>query len=229
MTAPAIAVWLGVFVLAAGCSSSSPEEGSTLATATTEAPATTTTTDAFATTSTTVTTTTTTAAPGTTSTIATTTAGPTTTRHVVGTPTLFPPAAGSDGAAGSGCSPGTETLPDGVWFGSVVARDGSTIEFDLACFYFGDLAYEKGAEAGVEVANDYFVSNENPGLRSVDIANDILVYEIDSSAPDTFVTVQFADWPLDPSGYTACPGTFCIVWLYVNDGEVTEMVEQYVP
>jgi hypothetical protein len=116
-----------------------------------------------------------------------------------------------------------------VWFGSVVARDGSTIEFDLACFYFGDIAYEKGAEAGVEVANDYFVSNMNPGLRSVDIANDTPAYEIDSSAPDTFVTVQFADWPLDPSGYTACPGTVCIVWLYVNDGAVTEMVEQYVP
>jgi hypothetical protein len=139
------------------------------------------------------TTTTTAAAPVTTGTVATTTAVPTPARYEVGTAALFPPAAGSDGAAGSGCSPGTETLPDGVWFGSVVARDGSTVEFGLACFYFGDIAYEKGAEAGVQVANDYFVSNVNPGLRSVDIADEIPVYEIDSSAPDTFVTVQFAD------------------------------------
>jgi len=116
-----------------------------------------------------------------------------------------------------------------VWFGYVVVRSASTIEFDLACFYFGDIAYEKGAEVGEEVANDYFVSNVNPTLRAITIAGDVSVFEIDATQPDTFLSVPFVDWPVDPSGYIACPDTFCGVWLYINDGAVTEIVEQYVP
>lgn len=44
-----------------------------------------------------------------------------------------------------------------------------------------------------------------------------------------FIVVPFADWPVDPTGYTPCPGDFCGVWLFVNGGEVTEILEQYVP
>ena len=128
-----------------------------------------------------------------------------------------------------GMQPGKQALPDGAWFGFVVARDGSAVEFDLACLYFGDIAYEKGAEAGEEVANDYFLSNVNPSLRSITIAGDVPVFEIDATQPDVFLTVPFADWPIDPNLYVACPDTFCGVWLYVNDGTVTEIVEQYFP
>ena len=30
-------------------------------------------------------------------------------------------------------------------------------------------------------------------------------------------------------GYIPCPGEFCSVWLYVNNGNVTEVLEQYLP
>jgi hypothetical protein len=209
-------------IVLGGCAGETEETTSTAGDVTTTTVVTTTTTT---TTTTTVPTTPTTTTP----TATTTTAATTTTVYAAGTPTLFPPPAGGDGAAGSGCSPGGDTLPDGVWFGYIVARDGATIEFDLACFFFGDIAYEKGAEAGEEVANDYFVSNVNPTLRSIGIEGGVPVYEIDATQPDQFLTVSFADWPLDPSGYIACPDPFCGVWLYVNGGAVTEIVEQYVP
>jgi hypothetical protein len=209
--------------LIAGCTDTSgdePPETTTPTTVATTAPATSTTLP-----------TTTTAAATTTSAATTTTTATTTTRYEAGTPTLFPLESlpGSGGAAGSGCSPGSEALPDGAWFGYVVARDGSTVDFDLACLYFGDIAYEKGAEAGEEVANDYFLSNVNPSLRSITITGEVPVFEIDATQPDVFLTVPFADWPIDPNLYVACPDPFCGVWLYVNDGSVTEMVEQYFP
>lgn len=223
-------VW-SVIVFAAviaGCTDTSGDElpGATAPTTV----ATTTSVTAAPVTSTTLPTSTT--APATTTTAGTTTtAATTTTRYEAGTPTLFPLASlpGSGGAAGSGCSPGSQALPDGAWFGFVVARDGSAVEFDLACLYFGDIAYEKGAGAGEEVANDYFLSNVNPSLRSITIAGDVPVFEIDATQPDVFLTVPFADWPIDPNLYVACPDTFCGVWLYVNDGTVTEIVEQYFP
>ena len=213
--------------LIAGCTDPSGDEPPETTTPTTVA----TTTSVTTTSATSATAPTTTTAPAMTTTTAATTAATTTTPYETGTPTLFPhePLPGSGGAAGSGCSPGSEALPDGAWFGFVVARDGSTVEFDLACLYFGDIAYEKGAEAGEEVANDYFLSNVNPSLRSITIAGDGPVFEIDATQPDVFLTVPFADWPIDPNLYVACPDPFCGVWLYANDGTVTEIVEQYFP
>lgn len=188
-------------------------------TTTTEAP--TTTTLGSATTATTV-------APTTTGGATTTTAGGA--RYVVEEPEVAPvtPLPGSEGASGSGCTPGTDTLPDGIWFGYVLARTPSDIDFDLACFYFGDIAYEKGAEDGVDVYNDYYVRDVNPTLRTVPIDGSVPVYEI-SAGDISFDDVPFADWPVDPDGYIACPSDWCGVWLYVNAGSVTEIQEQYVP
>ena len=70
--------------------------------------------------------------------------------------------------------------------------------------------------------------NVNPTLRTVTVDASMPVYEI-SSTDSSFTAVPFADWPEDPAGYIACPSNWCGVWLYVNDGEVTEIVEQYVP
>jgi hypothetical protein len=53
------------------------------------------------------------------------------------------------------------------------------------------------------------------------------VYEI--GFDQQFLVLPFSDWPADPAGYTPCPGDFCGVWLYVNGGNVTEILEQYVP
>ena len=87
------------------------------------------------------------------------------------------PLPGSGGAAGSGCSPGAGPLPDGVWFGYVVAKSAADIDFDLACFYYGDIAYTEGAADGEEVNNDYYVRNVNPTLRTIPVAPTVTVYE----------------------------------------------------
>ena len=147
----------------AACDSSSTTENTVApptsvavdSTAATTVPPTTTvaTTTTVAPTTTTTPTTTTMAASATTTTAATTTTtgGP----YVVGAPELYPltPLPGSDGAGGSGCAPGAGPLPDGVWFGYVSSIGATSVEFDLACFYFGDIAYTEGAEDGEEVNN----------------------------------------------------------------------------
>jgi hypothetical protein len=119
-------------------------------------------------------------------------------------------------------------LPDGVWFGYVLAKGSASVEFDLACFYFGDIAYTKGAEDGEEVNNDYYVRNQNPTTRTVPVETTATVYEIDATST-TFVPVPFSAWPLDPTAYIACPSNWCGVWLFVNGGVTTEILEQYVP
>lgn len=233
-----LALLLAVLVIAA-CDSSDDSQG-TAATSTTVASEST-----GATTmppSTGVTTTTTTVAPATTAPTTTattipptTTTAPTTTTtsggpYVVGAPGLYPlaPLPGSDGAGGSGCTPGAGPLPDGVWFGYVKAIGAASVDLDLACFYFGDIAYTEGAEDGEEVNNDYYVRNVNPTLRTVPVGVAATVYEIDAGSVG-FLTVPFADWPVDPAGYIACPSDWCGVWLFVNGDEVTEILEQYVP
>jgi hypothetical protein len=145
-------------------------------------------------------------------------------------PEFYPlsPLPGSGGAAGSGCSPGAGALPDGVWFGYVLAKSAADIDFDLSCFYFGDIAYTKGAEDGEEVNNDYYVRNVNPTLRTVPVAPTAAVWEIETGSVG-FLNVPFSGWPVDPAGYIACPSDWCGVWLFVNGGDVTEILEQFVP
>jgi hypothetical protein len=186
--------------------------------------------------------TTTTVAPTTTAATTTTTTQPTTTTtqptttttsggpYVVGTPELYPltPLPESDGAGGSGCAPGSGPLPDGVWFGNVGGIGAASVDFDLACFYFGDIAYAEGAKDGEEVNNDYYIRNVNPALRTVPIATGAMVFEIDAASIG-YLSIPFADWPVDPAGYIACPSNWCGVWLFVNGGQVTEILEQYLP
>ncbi len=156
----------------------------------------------------------------------TTSGGP----YVIEDPEFFPldPLPGSDVAGGSGCSPGAGSLPDGVWFGYVLAKSATEIEFDLACFYFGDIAYTEGAADGEEVNNDYYVRNTNPTLRTIPVSPAVGVWEIDAGSIG-YLDVPFSDWPLDPTAYLSCPSDWCGVWLLVNSGDVTEILEQFVP
>ena len=49
-----------------------------------------------------------------------------------------PPLPGSGGWFGSGCSPGSDTLPDGIWWGYVTDLSPSSVTFDLACLRWFD-------------------------------------------------------------------------------------------
>lgn len=190
-------------------------------------------------------TTTTIAAPATTAapaTSTTTTRSTTTTtadkRYVVGEPGVFPrpdtttgPLPGSGGAGGSGCAPASTSLPDGIWFGFITARSDTSITFDLACFFFGPIAVEESVNDGVVDGGEIYIRNANPTLRTITVDSSVLVYEYFEDLTDTievpFDPVLFSHWPEDPSFPNLCPGESCGVWLFVNNGAVTEMLEQF--
>lgn len=156
------------------------------------------------------------------------------TRYEVGETGLFPPEPlpGSGGASGSGCSPGEGGLPGGIWFGTVHATAPTSIDFDLACFFFGDAANVAAAEDGeteIPVPNDYYIRNDNPALRTLVVDAAAVVHRIPSEPSAGLEPIGWSEWPAERSGYVPCPGESCLVWLYVNDGLVTEVVQKYTP
>ncbi len=171
----------------------------------------------------------TTAAPTSTATSAPAT---TTTVYVVDPSSFFPPPfPGNRGGHGSGCYADPGTLPDGVWFGYAQAVAGGTITFDLACFYTGAEAIAEAAADGEESPppNDYYIRNFNPLTFAVPVAPGASAWYLDSiSLAET--EIPASSWPTAASFYsTICPGPFCAVWLYVNGGRATAIVEQYLP
>ncbi len=148
---------------------------------------------------------------------------PTTTptqRYEVGAPTYYPESLpGAGDYFGSGCSPGTTNLPDGVWFGRIEAASSTAVEFDLICF-----APTPPGEDGVGR-----MTNSNPRLRTVPVASGAAVYAI---APDGgWMLMPYPDWRIVlPGAGMFCPPEGCWdVWLYVNGGQVTEIVQLWFP
>jgi hypothetical protein len=77
------------------------------------------------------------------------------------------PLPGSQGMLGSGCTPGSDRLPDGAWFGWVVDVEASEMTFDLACLQPGEPPT---------------VTNVNPQLRELVVARNASVRIADGSA-----------------------------------------------
>jgi hypothetical protein len=123
------------------------------------------------------------------------------------------PGAGSN--YGSGCSPGSNTLPDGIWFGDIAAADSARVEFDLMCFGPGE--------------GPGTVTNSNPKLRTVSVASGAVAYHADSSQGIGWYPVPYMTWLTLTPDPGFCPASGCPVWLYVNDGKVTEIVELLFP
>ena len=132
-------------------------------------------------------------------------------------PTYEPPSEpGAGDLYGSGCSPGTTSLPDGVWFGRIEAMSRSELEFDLMCF-------------GPGPEGPGTITNSNPKLRTVDVDRRAFVY---ATSPDGYwMPMSWEDWFTSPQNAPGfCPLEGCWdVWLYVNDGEVTEIVQLWFP
>lgn len=129
---------------------------------------------------------------------------------------------------GSGCAPPGDVLPAGMWFGFARAVSSGDLTFDLACFFTGDAAVA-AATADGEEAIDFYIRNKNPKLFTVPLDPTGTAYWLDATASDiTPLPIAMGDWPVG-GGYTPCPGEYCPVWLFVNDGEVTELLEQYLP
>ncbi|HSM02802.1 MAG TPA: hypothetical protein VK960_10255 [Acidimicrobiia bacterium] len=176
----------------------------------------------------------TTAAPTTTEAV-TTTLAPSTTATVpyfsVAWYGMFPdPLLTAADGHGSGCAPPGDVLPAGMWFGFAKGFSAGTLTFDLACFFTG-AAGVAAATADGEVGYDldFYIRNMNPKLFTIDLDPDGTAYWIDASGPGvTPSATPMTNWPVG-AGYVTCPGDHCAVWLFVNDGVVTELVEQYLP
>lgn len=112
---------------------------------------------------------------------------------------------GPSTALGSGCAPGTDTLPDGIWFGWVERAGPTTLDFDLACLWPGRL----------EPAS----SNDAARLRQLPIGKGALIY-LDSGEP-----IPYSAWSGDLAGAANAPGLPKTLpfWVFVNDGMTTEI------
>lgn len=136
---------------------------------------------------------------------------------------------GNQRADGSGCTPGTETLPDGTWFGIVDSVDEDRMVFDLACLYSGDRAEQVD---GFVDGTPYHVVNDNPALRSVPLAPDATFFlhddasRIDRAARRGWDVEEMwrhlADRPGGQGGWR--DGT-AAVWILVENGRLVEAME----
>jgi hypothetical protein len=163
--------------------------------------------------------TTTTIAPTTTTTrVTTTTSGPESPpsgRYEVDIPQYqIPSQPRSNGYYGSGCSPGSGPLPDGIWFGHIEGASESAIDFDLICFAPPDATTEGSGR----------ITNSSTVLRQVPVEPSAMVYGIDDDGH--WRLVPYPAWYPNPGNEIFCPPSGCWdVWLYVNDGAVTEIVQ----
>jgi hypothetical protein len=165
--------------------------------------------------------------------MATTTTAPTTTTTFVATTTTTVPATttttfdSNQLADGSGCTPGTEELPDGVWYGYADSYDADGIEFDLACWFSGEGAEIAAAEDGEESPppNDYYVRNQNPMLRGLAVASDTPVRWYLSGDPNEYVDGTYTGWIAFLETIPFQLG----IWVTIEDGAVTDIEEMWVP
>ncbi|MDX1469153.1 MAG: hypothetical protein R3258_07405, partial [Acidimicrobiia bacterium] len=113
------------------------------------------------------------------------------------------PQPGTAGVLGSGCTPGADTLPDGVWFGMVTDYSNDGITFDLACWIADD-----------NEPNGYRIENENPSLRSIAVAADAEVWRIDLDFEGGLApSIPYSDWDPEAANFIVCPGDGCLVWI----------------
>ncbi len=132
-----------------------------------------------------------------------------------------------DEASGSGCTPGSETLPDSEWFGYVDGINSTNIVFDLACWFSGTSAAEAAAEDGQESPppNDYYIRNISTETRTVPVSAAVEISAlVDLGGPD-LESVSFTDWSQAWDGRAHEPG----VWITIDGGAIVDITEQYVP
>lgn len=124
-----------------------------------------------------------------------------------------------DDVSGSGCTPGDdEELADGWWYGTLTEPVTEEVVFDLACYYVGAAAEAEAASRGDEVTNDYYVVDENPLLRALEVTEGATASCVALGAGLEMVDCS----PSEVAGDWA-------VWLRVRDGDVDRIVEQYAP
>ena len=122
-----------------------------------------------------------------------------------------------DQPTGSGCSPGSGALPNGIWFGRIEGWSPSQIDFDLMCAYTGIAAQPKAEANGDRSDRRIYASNVNSTSRSVGIAPGA-VARLSRGNGLTGNRIAIAD-QLD-----LIANSISLAYIYVNDGRVTDVV-----
>jgi hypothetical protein len=137
----------------------------------------------------------------------------------------------ADGTYGSGCTPPSgETVPDGIWAVHVEDWGTDSLTFDLVCFYAFDsehaIAKEAACQAEYGDDDDYEYC---ASVRAWDVTNDNLrLRTLPVADGSTFIDQH--NWTEDPLGEAILGDsldTSALMWLYVNDGEITQVHQQY--
>ena len=122
------------------------------------------------------------------------------------------------GYFGSGCAPGSDVLPDGIWYGFAQEFDETTITFDLACLrWIPDPNDDEVEEGGWEIVND------NPRLRIAPVDPNAQVTCFWAGCPPgPFPYTEWIDEPHEVRPLEEEHGGLDM-WLHINDGLVTEI------
>ncbi len=130
-------------------------------------------------------------------------------------------------------------LEDGKHFGYIRSVDASgqpaTLVLDLAYMLTGEDAAQAAKEHGDEYPppNDYYIVNDNPKLRTLILSPDVRIRVLDwANCCQTFFAgdlTAFADGFAHPDPAGAYRGPTSPYWLWVKDGQVVRIQEQYLP
>ena len=136
------------------------------------------------------------------------------------------------GTSGSGCTPPSgETLPDGVWAGLVADWGPDALVFDLVCAYgpstplhatnFAQCTATSGSVEGCYIDRDLVsYTDDTPRTRTLPATPDAVFVGTDED-PVAVGDVSSLEYWSDRTGH--------LMWVYINDGVVTQVVEQYYP
>jgi len=150
-------------------------------------------------------------------------------------------ATGSIGGVSISLQPPVDrTLEDGRHFGYVrsVDTDARTIEFDLAYFLSGKEANDAYHAAGGTgpVPNDHFVVNDNPMLRTLPLSPDLRLRLLDWNhccetffAGDLALFAQAIEAQDDVTDGDLIYRGQSSWWITIENGQVTQIEEQYSP
>ena len=135
-------------------------------------------------------------------------------------------------AGGSGCTPGTsQHLPDGVWYGDFVSATSWHLEFDLACWFYGDAATLAAAEDGEESppSNDYYVRNGNPLVRTLSVGDGAIVRWMPENGVAALVEAESFETWLAARAAMPFPELRPSIWVTLSENTILEIEEQFVP
>ena len=136
------------------------------------------------------------------------------------------------GTSGSGCTPPSgETLPDGVWAGLVADWRPDALVLDLVCAYgpatplhatnFAQCTATSGNAEGCYIDRDLVsYTDDTPRTRTLPATPDAVFVGTDED-PVAVGDVSSLKYWSDRTGH--------LMWVYINDGVVTQVVEQYYP